>query len=96
MKVLCIDGKPRPDDIPNTPLPEENQVYTVLLIVDGTHPEKPEIRKPCYLLEEIDFIINTKRGPALAVYEVDRFIPLSEKDEREYAESVLEEIFQTV
>lgn len=96
MKLLCIDGKSRLGDVPGFPLPEEHVVYTAIQTVEGWDLKTPEIRKPCYLIEEL--LMQTTFGgkPATLVFETDRFVPLSNKDEREYAEEVLEKIFEPV
>lgn len=94
LKVLCIDGKPRPEDVPGAKLPKEGSWYTALEEVNGLNMHGGY--EKCFMIEELMEIITfgSYRGPAC--YEQDRFIITGGADEREYADNVLESIFATV
>lgn len=53
MRVLCVDGKRRPDDIGNEPLLEEGNVYLVEEEVFGTTSKGSVV--DCYKLQHIPF-----------------------------------------
>lgn len=84
MKVICINNKPYPNSVyPEcAALLKEGQNYTVENKRGNGGLLLVELKHP-----------YEERG---ASWNENRFIPLSDKDETEYADSVLEEIFITV
>lgn len=79
MKVMCIDSKPTDGEFPG-PMPVEGQVYTVSY--QGWGYDTQDRRTPCYALEEIPPCATCDN-----LFDVYRFIPLSNIDELEIAQS---------
>lgn len=94
LKVLCVDGSDRGFPDPKAVLPVEGKIYTAISQGEGWNEGGQVI--PCYEIEELENIQIIEGHEAKQVYECDRFVPLSDKDETEYADSVLNSLFQTV
>lgn len=99
LKVLCIDGKLRPHSLPEEIgfLPEEGKIYTAERQMPGYDLAGKE--HPSYFITELSREIRRNNfkngliGIVYILYECDRFVPISDVDETEYAEQVLNEIF---
>ena len=72
MRVLCVDGKKRPGDYPNTPTVVEGCIYHTTRTCDGYGVDKSVVLS--YKLEEFD---------QKYCWDCDRFIPLSDISESE-------------
>jgi hypothetical protein len=71
-KVICIDGKPRPKEYSHYPPIQEGKQYTITGQEVGYYTDGSPVK--CYtILEAPNWL-----------YEIDRFIPVSEIDETEF------------
>lgn len=83
-KVLCIDGKRRPEDEPDDPLPEEGETYTVIGFVPSGYVDiRGRVVPDCYFIEELQFERIVDGVECVIAYETNRFIPLSTTEETE-------------
>lgn len=84
MKVICIDDKPRPGDYTGSVNVKEGNTYTVLREAIGFGQDFRACR--CYVLFEIPKSVNPNN-----LFEVNRFIRLSDIDETELINEKIEQ-----
>jgi len=82
MKVICIDGKIRPNEFPGE-MPIEGNEYTVIEFVKGIGTDYNQY--DCYALKEIGVYPDN-------LYDCDRFIPISSIDETEFVRNCNKEL----
>lgn len=83
MKVLCIDDKPRPGEVPGIE-PKEGETYTVSQEGNGECAITHKLI-PCYRLVELS-------NPPNDWHDKDRFIPVSSIDETEFERNYNKEL----